>query len=62
MDKCPICNLELRIIKNRTVLENDNTPDAPTEVYAEMDMACHNKNCANFDKVLETKRIPIEIG
>lgn len=55
--KCPLCQTEMRITQSRNVLVNDDTPDKPTELYIEQDLKCMNKNCANYDKVVETERI-----
>lgn len=60
--KCPLCNLEMRITKTRNILENDNTPDAETKLYVEQDLSCLNKNCSNYEKVVETVRTEIPIG
>lgn len=60
--KCPLCNVEMRITKTRNILENDNTPDAETKLFVEQDMSCMNKDCSNFEKVVQTVRNEIPIG
>lgn len=60
--KCPLCNVEMRITKTRNILENDNTPDAETKLFVEQDLSCMNKDCSNFEKVVQTVRNEIPIG
>ena len=60
--KCPLCNVEMRITKTRNILENDNTPDAETKLFVEQDLTCLNKNCSNFERVVQTVRNEIPIG
>ena len=60
--KCPLCQLELRIVKSRNVLENDDTPDEPTKLFVEQDLSCLNKQCQNYNTIVQTVRNEIEIG
>ena len=60
--KCPLCQVEMRIIRSRNVVENDNTPDKPTKLYVEQDFSCLNKSCKNYEKVVETVRNEQPIG
>ncbi len=60
--ECPICKVEMAIIKSRNVVENDNTPDLPTKLFVEMDLSCRNRNCENFGKVVETIKEEEPIG
>lgn len=60
--KCPICQVEMRICRSRNVVENDDTPDAPTKLFVEQDLMCRNKECQNFDKVVDTVRNELPIG
>jgi len=60
--KCPLCNLEMRIIRTRNILENDNTPDAETKLFVEQDLSCMNENCNNHKKIVETVRHEVPIG
>ena len=60
--KCPRCQLELRITRSRNVIENDDRPDAPTKLYVEQELSCLNKNCTNFEKIVETVRSEQPIG
>lgn len=62
MSKCPKCQLALRIIKSRNVIENDDTPDIPTKLFIEQDLACMNRNCENYSKVIETIKTEEPIG
>ena len=59
--KCPLCNVELRIKVSRMLLENDDTPDVPTKLFAEHQMTCLNKNCANYETVVDTIRNEIQL-
>ena len=52
--QCPLCHLEMRITSTRNVVENDDTPDAQTKLYVVQDLSCLNKDCANYNKVVET--------
>ena len=60
--KCPICQLEMRITRSRNIVTNDDTPDKPTKLYVEQEMSCMNKNCKNYNTVVETIRNEIPIG
>ena len=60
--QCPLCKTELRILKSRHVLENDDTPEQNTKLFIEMDMGCMNKECSNYKTVLETARNELPIG
>lgn len=60
--KCPLCNVELRIVRSRNMVEHDDTPDIPTKLYVDQDFKCVNKNCPNYDHVVETVRNEIPIG
>lgn len=60
--KCPLCQVEMRIIRSRNVVTNDDTPDTPTKLYVEQDLSCLNKNCGNYEKVVETIRNELPIG
>lgn len=60
--KCPLCQLEMRITRSRNVIENDDTPDVPTRLYYEQEISCLNKNCPNYNKVIETVKNEQPIG
>ena len=47
--KCPLCQVELRIIKSRNVKEKDKE-------YLEQDLSCVNKQCKNYGSVVKTLR------
>lgn len=57
--KCPICQVEMRISKSRNIVEIiDNVP----HLYLELDMSCRNKECKNYDKVVDKDRTEQPIG
>ena len=60
--KCPLCNVEMRIMRSRNVVENDDTPEAETKLYVEQELSCLNTNCANYEKTVETVRNEIPLG
>ena len=60
--KCPLCDVEMRITKLRNVVENDDTPDTPTKLFVEQDLSCFNKDCANYNKVVDTVRSELPLG
>lgn len=57
--KCPLCNTELRIKKSRNLVEIDG--DTP-RLYIQFDMTCGNRNCSNYDTVLEQTKNEQPIG
>ncbi len=60
--KCPLCQVEMRITRSRNIVTNDDTPEQPTRLYVEQEIKCMNKNCDNYDKVVETIRSELPIG
>lgn len=60
--KCPLCQLEARVYRSRNVAENDDTPDEQTRIFTELDMACMNKQCANYEQIIGTERIELPLG
>ena len=57
--KCPLCQVEMRISKSRNIVEIiDDTP----HLYLELDLTCYNKNCENYEKVVDTRRDELPIG
>lgn len=60
--KCPLCQVEMRITKVRNVLENDDTPDAETKLFVEQELSCMNKQCSNYERVMETVKNEIPVG
>lgn len=60
--KCPLCQVEMRISHSRNIVENDNTPDEETKLFVVQDLTCMNKNCANYERVVETSRTEIPLG
>ena len=60
--KCPLCQIEMRITRSRNVIENDDTPERATKLYVEQDLTCLNKNCSNFNTVVDTVRSEQPIG
>ena len=47
--KCPLCNLEMRVKRSRKITEDDKE-------YREVDLSCMNRDCPNFEKVVETTK------
>ena len=60
--KCPLCQVEMRISRSRNVVENDDTPDQETKLYIEQELMCLNKNCSNYEQVVETVKNELPIG
>ena len=62
--KCPLCNVEMRILRSRMVVENDDTPDVPTKLFVEQEFSCLNKGCANYESTVETMKneIPLTLN
>ena len=60
--RCPLCRLEMRITRSRNIVENDDTPDEETKLYVEQEVSCMNKNCSNYQNVVETFRNELPIG
>jgi hypothetical protein len=57
--KCPLCQVEMRITKSRNVVEmQDNTP----HLFIEMELSCMNKECKNYDQVVETTKDEQPLG
>ena len=59
---CPLCKLDLRITHSWNKVENDDTPDTETKLYVVQELSCLNKNCKNFEKVVETTKIELPLG
>jgi len=60
--KCPLCQVEMRIIRSRNILENDNDPDIPTKLFVVQEVSCMNKDCANYEKVVDSVKNELPIG
>lgn len=60
--KCPLCQVEMRIIRSRNILENDDNPDIPTKLFVVQEVSCMNKNCANYEKVVDSVKNELPIG
>lgn len=60
--QCPLCRLEMRITSTRNVVEHDDTPNEPTKLFIEQDLSCVNRNCENYDKVVDTVRSEIPLS
>lgn len=56
--KCPLCQVEMRITKSRYVVEDEDD----VRLFIEQDMACVNKDCSNYNTVVETTKTEIPIG
>lgn len=51
--KCPLCQVEMRVIQSHEVEEGDKE-------YIEQDLACMNKSCSNYNTVVKTEKIPVD--
>jgi hypothetical protein len=60
--KCPLCQVEMRITRSRNILENDNDPDIPTKLFVVQEVSCMNKDCANYEKVVDSVKNELPIG
>ena len=60
--KCPLCKTDMHITASRNVVEHDDTPLEETKLYRLQELKCRNKNCDNYDKVVETVKIELPIG
>ena len=60
--KCPLCRLEMRITKNLHRVENDDSPNEETKLYIIQELTCLNKNCDNYNKVVETSKNELPLG
>lgn len=56
--KCPLCQVEMRITKSRYVVEDEEE----VRLFIEQDMTCVNKDCSNYNTVVETTKTEIPIG
>lgn len=60
--KCPLCQVEMRITRSRNILENDDNPDVPTKLFVVQEVSCMNKDCANYEKVVDSVKNELPIG
>lgn len=60
--KCPLCQVEMRITRSRNILENDDNPDIPTKLFVVQEVSCMNKDCANYEKVIDSVKNELPIG
>lgn len=60
--KCPLCQVEMRIIRSRNILENDDNPDIPTKLFVVQEVSCMNKDCANYERVVDSVKNELPIG
>lgn len=60
--KCPLCQVEMRITRSRNILENDDNPDIPTRLFVVQEVSCMNKDCANYEKVVDSVKNELPIG
>lgn len=42
---CPVCGLEMSIVKSGNRVVNADTPDTPTKLYRVLYLGCTNKKC-----------------
>lgn len=52
--KCPLCNLEMRVLHSKKVVEEGEPP----KVYRVQDLSCMNRKCENHGKVVATIKVP----
>lgn len=60
--KCPLCQTEMIISRSRNTLENDDTPDIPTKLFIEQDLKCRNRECKNYDQVVDTVKTELPLN
>lgn len=60
--KCPLCQVEMRITRSRNILENDNDPEKPTKLFVVQEVSCMNRDCANYEKVVDSVKNELPIG
>lgn len=54
--QCPKCGIETRIVAAYTAVEGDRSPDTPTRVFTVQEHTCVNSRCAEYDKIVATRR------
>lgn len=59
--KCPECQVELRITRSRNIVEYDEEKKEP-HLFIDQELSCLNKQCKNFEKVVQTVRNEQQIG
>lgn len=52
--KCPLCNIEERIVLNKNILKGD-------KLYRRMIFSCLNKECSNYNKELAKEDVELEV-
>jgi len=57
--KCPLCQVDMIISKVRYVID---TSEEEPKLFLEQDMSCRNKQCTNYEKVVETVRDELPVG
>lgn len=60
--KCPDCGIEM-MIKRTRYIEDETAPRVdgePKKMLAEQDLMCRNKQCANYNTIVETAIIEIK--
>lgn len=58
---CPICKLEMVIIRSQYKVKNDDTADKETKLFLEQTLSCRNKACQNFGKDVEIIDNPLKL-
>lgn len=53
--KCPLCNIEMRIVKSAVRFENDDTPDFQTKAYRVLTLKCRNPQCTGYETQVESQ-------
>lgn len=57
--ECPVCKTEMRIVSTRQEVIGDESPDQQTEVFTLQELACRNKACPNYEKVMASVKTKI---
>lgn len=52
----------MKITNSYIQLENDDTPDLPTKVFIMQDLSCVNRECTNYNTVVETSKGEMSVG
>ena len=57
--KCPLCNLEARIVKTSNVLR---IKDGEPKLFTRMTYKCFNKQCDNYNKEIGTTEVEVPVS
>lgn len=58
---CKECNVDLRIVKTKLTLENDDTAEEKTRAFREYVAVCRNPRCSlkGIEQISSRKEVPI---